>query len=163
MKAGGDQAGEVGHVNHQVGVDEVGDASELGEVELPRVGRPSRDDHLGAMLECESLDLRHVDAEVDGVDVVGDDVVQLAAVVEPHAVGEVPAVREVQAKDGVARVEQREHGRGVGLSTRVRLDVGVPGAEEFLDARDGQALDRVDVLAPTVVAAPGVSLGVLVG
>jgi hypothetical protein len=45
----------------------------------------------------------------------------------------------------------------------VRLDVGVLGAEEGLDAVDGQLLGDVDLLAAAVVAAARVTLGVLVG
>ena len=48
--AGGDQAGEVRHVDHQLRVDRVGDLAEGGEVELPRVGRPAGDDHLRPVL-----------------------------------------------------------------------------------------------------------------
>ena len=43
------------------------------------------------------------------------------------------------------------------------LDVGVVGAEEFLGALDGEALDDVDMLAAAVPAASGVPLGILVG
>ena len=96
-------------------------------------------------------------------DVVGDDVVQLAGEVQPHAVGEVAAVGEVEAEDGVAGLEQRGHRRGVGLRARVRLHVGVLGAEQRLDPVDRQLLDDVDVLAAAVVAAARVALGVLVG
>ncbi len=39
--AGGDQAGEVGHVHHQIGADAVGDLAEAGEVDRPGC-RPSR-------------------------------------------------------------------------------------------------------------------------
>jgi hypothetical protein len=45
----------------------------------------------------------------------------------------------------------------------VRLHVGGLGAEQLLDAVDGQLLDHVDVLAAAVVALAGVALGVLVG
>ena len=60
--AGGDQAGEVGHVDHQLGPDRVGDLAEGGEVELARVGGPAGDDHLRLVLLGEARDLVHVDA-----------------------------------------------------------------------------------------------------
>lgn len=71
-------------------------------------------------------------------------------------------MREVQTHDRVARLEQREHRRRVGLGARVRLHVGVLGAEQGLHPVDGDLLDHVDVLAAAVVAAAGVALGVLV-
>ena len=40
--AGGDEPGEVRHVDHQLGADRVGDLAEGGEVELPRIGATSR-------------------------------------------------------------------------------------------------------------------------
>ena len=94
---------------------------------------------------------------------VRDHVVELAGEVDLHAVGQVTAVGQVQAHDRVARLQQREHRGGVGLRTRVRLDVRGLGAEERLDAVDRDLLDHVDVLAAAVVAAAGVALGVLVG
>ena len=50
VQPGGDQAGEVRHVHHQVGADLVGDPAELGEVQLPGVGRPAGDDQLRPVL-----------------------------------------------------------------------------------------------------------------
>ena len=51
----------------------------------------------------------------------------------------------------------------VRLRARVRLDVGVLGAEQRLCAVDGQLLDLVDDLAAAVVAPARIALGVLVG
>ena len=64
VEAGRDQTGEVGHVDHEPGADEVSDPAELREVQLAGVGRPAGDDQLGPVLECEALDLGHVDQEV---------------------------------------------------------------------------------------------------
>ena len=69
---------------------------------------------------------------------------------------------QAQAHDGVARVQQGEHGGSVGLGAGVRLDVGEFRAEEGLNTVDGQLLDHVHVLAPAVVTLAGVSLGVFV-
>ena len=59
--------------------------------------------------------------------------------------------------------DQGVHHRGVGLRAGVRLDVGVPGAEQGLDPVDRELLDHVNVLAAAVVALARVALGVLVG
>ncbi|GAA3044020.1 hypothetical protein GCM10020000_24360 [Streptomyces olivoverticillatus] len=163
VQPGGDEAREVGHVDHQVCADLVGDPAEGREVQLPRVGGPAGDDQLRPVLLGEALDLLHVDQVGLLVDVVGDHVVELAGEVDLHAVGQVPAVGEVQTQDGVAGVEQREHRGRVGLRAGVRLDVGVLGTEERLDPVDRDLLDDVDVLAAAVVAAARVALGVLVG
>ena len=69
--AGGDEAGEVGHVDHQLGPDRVGDLAEGGEVELARVGGPAGDDQRRLVLLGEPRDLVHVDQQVLAADVVG--------------------------------------------------------------------------------------------
>ena len=158
-----DQPGEVRHVHHQVRPDLVGDPPERGEVEMTGVGRPARDDQLGPVLAGEPLDLVHVHEAVALAHVVGHDVVEPAGEVDPHAVGEVAAVREVETEDGVTRFEQRGHGRRVGLRPRVGLHVGGLGAEQRLHPVDRQPLDHVDVLAAAVVAPARVALRVLVG
>ena len=161
--AGGDEAGEVGHVDHQLRADRVGDLAERGEVELARVGRPAGDDHLRPVLVGEPRDLVHVAAVVLAAHVVGDDLVELARDVQLHPVGEVAAVVERHAHDRVAGLEHRHVGGVVGLGAGVRLDVGVLGAEQLLGAVDRELLGDVDLLAAAVVAAAGVALGVLVG
>ena len=161
--AGGDEAGEVGHVDHQLGADRVGDLAEGGEVELARVGRPAGDDQRRPVLLGEPRDLVHVDPQVLAADVVGDRVVELAGDVELHPVAEVAAVVERHPEDRVARLDQRHVGGVVGLGAGVGLDVGVLGAEQLLGAVDRQLLGDVDLLAAAVVAAAGVALGVLVG
>ena len=163
VQARRDQAGEVRHVHHEQGARLVGDLPEAGEVQLARVGRPARDDQLRLVLLGQRLDLVVVDQAVGLAHVVGHGVEDLARVVDPHAVRQVPAVGQVQAQDGVARLQQREVHGGVGLRPRVRLHVGVLGAEQRLGPVDGQLLDDVDVLTPAVVAAARVALGVLVG
>ena len=81
--------------------------------------------------------------------------VELAAEAEPVAVRQVAAMRQVEAENGVARLQHRRIRRGVGLRAGVRLHVDVLAAEELLGAVARQVLDHVGVLAAAVVAAPG--------
>ncbi len=155
VQARGDEACEVGHVDHEVGADLVGDLAETCEVELARVGRPASDDELRLGLEGEALDLVHVDPVRLGIDLVGGDLVETAGDVELHAVAQVATVCERQAEDAIARLEQRVEDGGVRLGAGVRLHVGVLGAEELLGTVDRELLADVDELAPTVVALAG--------
>ena len=72
-------------------------------------------------------------------------------------------MRQREAEDRVARLQQRVVDGRVGLRAGVRLDVGVLGAEQRLRAVDRELLDHVDVLAAAVVALAGIALRVLVG
>ena len=111
----------------------------------------------------QPLHLVVVDALVFLAHAVGNHVVSLAGEIELVAVGEVAAVRQVQAHDGVAGRQHRGIGGLVGLRAGVRLHVGVLGAEQLLGAVAGQVLDDVGELAAAVVALAGIAFGVLVG
>ena len=58
--------------------------------------------------------------------------------------------------------EDRPEGDQVGVDARVRLHVGVRGAEQLAGVLGGERLDGVDVLAAGVEAVPDGALGVLV-
>ncbi len=89
--------------------------------------------------------------------------VKLAAETEPMSVGQVAAVRQIQAQNGIARLQHRRVGRGVGLRAGVRLHVDVLSAKNLLRTVSRQVLHNIAELAATVVAPAWIALGVLVG
>ncbi len=149
--------------DHQEGADLIGDLTEAGEVELTGIGGPAGEQELGAALACDAGYLVHVDDAALAVHLVGGDVIQTAGHVDFHAVREVAAVGEGETHDRVPGLQEGVVDGGVCLGAGVGLDVGVLGAEQGLGAVDGKLLGDVDPLAPAVVAASGIALGVLVG
>ena len=109
-----------------------GDGGDAREVDHARVGAGADHDHLRLVLVGEPLQLLVVDPLVVLADAVGDDLVELAGEVQRVAVREVAAVGEVHAEHRVARLDSGEVDRHVGLRARVRLHVGVVGAEQLL-------------------------------
>ncbi len=89
--------------------------------------------------------------------------VEFAAEAHLVAVGEVAAVRKVEAKDGVSDLEHSRIGRGIGLRAGVGLHVGVFGGEDLFGAIAGEVLNHIGVLAAAVIAPAWVALGVFVG
>ena len=162
VDAGGDQAGDVRHVHEQVGTDLVGDGAEARPVDHLRVGRETSHDHLRLVLQGQALDFVVVDQALV-VHAVLHGVEQLARGIHLGTVGEVAAVGQAHAEDGVTRLQQREVHGLVGLRTAVRLHVGVIGAEQLLEAVNRQLLGDVHVFAAAVVALARVAFSVLVG
>src|SRR5438270_456259 len=78
----------------------------------------------------QPLGLVHVDQARLRVHVIGGDVVQPPGEVDLHPVGEMAAVRQLEPEQRVARLHQGVEGGRVGLGARVRLHVGVLGAEQ---------------------------------
>ena len=163
MQAGGDQAGDVRHVDEEEGVRLVGDLAQTGEVDGARIGGRAGEDHAGLVLHGEAFDLVVVEAFGLGGDAVGHDVEEVAAEVHRMAVREVSAVVEAHGEHGVAGVQQREIHRHVRLAARVGLHVRGFGAEEFLRAVDRELFHFVHKFAAVVVALARIAFGVLVG
>ena len=159
----GNEAGDMSDVAHEVGPDLAGDLGELGEVDLAGIGGAAGDDHFGFMLAGELPHVVVVDALGLARDAVGKEAVEHPGEIELVAVGEVPAVRQAHAEEGVAGLEHGEVDGHVGAGAAVGLDVGVLGAEDHPGTLDGEPLADVDPLAPAVVALAGIAFGVLVG
>ena len=160
---GGDEAGDVRHVDEEIGADLAGDLAHALEVDDARVGGGADGDQRGLEFARGFFELVVVDALVFWRDAVVGDLVEAAGEIRLVAVGEVAAVGEVHGEDLVAGLEHGEVDGGVRLRAGVRLDVGVLRAEELLGAVDGELLDDVDVFAAAIPAAAGVALGVFVG
>ena len=163
MLAGGNEAGDVGHVDEEKGADRLGHRRHPLEIDRSRIRRRTSNDHLWLVLVSEAFDLVVVDALVFLTHAVADDVVEATREVHRAAMGEVAAHVEAHREDGVAGLEHRRVDREVGRRAGVGLDVCVVGAKELLRAGDRDAFDRVVVDAAAVVALAGIALGVFVG
>ena len=152
----------VRHVHEQVGAHAVGDRAEALPVDHQRIGGSACHDHLRLVLVGQFLHRVVVDLFLV-VQAVGDGVVQLAADIHRRAMGEVAAMCQTHAQNGVARLQHRCIHRLVGLRTGMRLHVGVFRAEQRLGAVYRQLLGDVHELAAAVIALARIALGILVG
>ena len=157
-----DQTCEVRHVDHQVGPDRVSNGTHALKVPDTRVRRTTADDHLRVLALGQRFQLVVVDGLGVAADLVSGNAVQLAGKIELMAVRQVTAMCQVEAQDGVARLDQRHVRGGVRLRAGVRLHVDVVGSEQLLGTIAGHVLDHVGNLAPTVVTLAGIAFGVLV-
>ena len=133
------------------------------EIDDSRIGAAAADDELWPLAFGHALQFVVINGLGFLGHAVGNDLVRLAGEIQRVAVGEVSAVREVQAKDGVSRLNDRSVGSHVGRGSRMRLHVGVLGAKELLGAVARQVLDHVGEFASAVITPAGITLGVLVG
>ena len=162
QQAGGDQSGRVGHVDEQQRAHLVGDFAHTFVVPFARIGRGAADDELRTVFQRLAFHVFVVDRAGLLVELVPDGVEIHARHVDRRAVRQVSAVRKIEPHEGVARFENGEEDRHVGLCARMGLHIGVFGSVETADALDGQRLDLVHHLAAAVVAGGGIALGILV-
>ncbi len=163
MHATGDEPGEVRHVDDEKCADFVGDLAHAGKVEGARIGAAASDDHLRLFALGNLFELVVVDDFRILAHAVADDAVELAGKIQLVAVGQVAAHGQVEAENGVARLDDRHVRGGVGLGAGVRLHVGVFGAEELFGAIARQRFDNIGILAAAVVALARIALGIFVG
>ena len=163
MRATCNQACEVRHVDEQKGADFIRDGAHAREIEGPGIGAAAADDELGLFPARDFGELVVVDDLGVLAHAVGGDAIELAGEVELVAVREMAAVSEIEAENGVARLEDGHVGGGIGLRAGVGLHVGVLGAEDLLGAVACEILDHVCKFATAVVAFAGIALRVLVG
>ena len=150
-----DESCHMGDVGQEQRTNLLGDLSESGEVELPRVGRSTTDDHLRSVGERALTKGIVIDPAGGFVDSIGGDVVHLSREIHWTTVGEVAAVAEVHSQDAVPRLQHR-HVRGhVGLGSAVGLYVDPLTAEQCFGAFTGKVLGGVYELTTAVVASVG--------
>ena len=162
MHAARDQAGDVRHVDHEIGADGVRNLTETGEIDDPWVGRPTGDDQSRLVLPGERFDFVKIDQGIGATNAILHRVEPLAGNVRPCAMGQVTACRERHAHDGLTRFHQGQEDRFVRLRTGMRLHIGVPAAEQRLHALDRDPLGYIDMLAAAIIAATGITFGVFV-
>jgi len=163
MELGGDQAGEMRHIDQQQRAHRIGDLAKARKIEDARIGAAAGDDHFRLVLFGQARDLVVIDTLVFAAHVIRDHVIGLAREIQVMAVREMAAMRKIEAEDGVAGLQHRCVRRLIRLRAGVRLDVGVFGVEQRFRAIPGQVFERVGVLASAVVAAARIAFGVLVG
>ena len=158
----GNQTGNVRHIDHQVSAVAMCDLGHFLEVDGTRIRGCTCNDQLRAMLLDSLLKLSVVD-EAILVYAVGNKVVVLAGLVDRRAVAQVTALRQIHTHNGVAKIEQSEVNRKVGLCTGVRLNIRILCTEQLTGALDCDALYLVNKFTAAVVALAGKTLSVLIG
>ena len=154
--------GEVRHVDEKERAHFVGNLAHARKVDDARIGAAAANDQLRAFLLGDLFELVVVDRLGFFGDAVGNDLVRLAGKIQMMPVREVPAMREVQAEDRVARLQHGGVGLHVGLRSGMWLDIGMLRAKQLLGPVARQILDHIGKLAAAVVALAGISLGIFI-
>ena len=118
---------------------------------------------LGLVFPGEGGQLVVIDCLGVAANTIAYHIVHLARKGHRRAVRKMPAVREIHSEDSVARLEHGEKHAHVGLAARMRLDIGMVGAEKKLCPVTGKIFRHVDEFATAIVPLAGITLGVLVG
>ena len=162
VHAGGDEPCDMGHVDQQSCFDGFGDPCHAFEVNRAWIGGAAGDQQRRSHLAGPGLDLVVVEQAARAVHAVVMGVEPAPGEVRSGAVTEVTDRRGVETQDPVSGSQQHEEHRLVCLRARMRLHVGIGGAEKVPCALDSEAFDDVDVLAAAVEAVSGIALQRLV-
>ena len=163
VNACGHKARDMGHIHHQVCPYFISDLPHPLKVNKTGIGAGSGDNDLGPALLGPLQHLVVVNPLGLLVHAVEAGVEVLAGDGGLGAVGQVSAVVQVHAQDGVAGLKQGQVHGHIGLGAGVGLDIGVLGAEQLLGPVDGQIFDFIHIFTAAVVAGAGVALSIFIG
>ena len=163
IQPGGDQAGHVGDIGHQVCADLVGDLPESLPVQPARVRGEACHHKLRPVFQGKLF--RGVIINLAGIRIqaVLHRIVDSAGDVDRGTMGQVAAVGKAHSHDGVSRLAQCQVNRAVGLGTGMGLDIGVIRPEQLLRPVDGELFDDVDIFTAAIIAFAGITFCILVG
>jgi len=156
-------AGDVRHVDGQVGADGFGDLPEPREVDDARIGAGAGNDHSGSVLAGQISYLLVIDGLGVALHPVGDHLEELAGKACRTPVSQMTAMTEIHSQDRVAGLEHgKVHGH-IGLGTGMRLHVGIFRVEEPTGPFLSQPFGNVHKFAATIVSSAWVTLGIFIG
>ena len=125
VDAASDQAREMRHVDHKIGVHFIGDGTEASKIDDPRIGRTAGDNQLRTMLQGQGLNRVIVNDRILAADPVLHRVKPFTGLVRRRAVGEVTAGVQGHPENCVTWFQQGQKDGLVGLGAGMRLHIGV--------------------------------------
>ena len=159
----GHKAGDVRNIHHQIRADFIGDLAELIKIQHAGIGGISGYDHLRFMFEGLFAHLIVINIAGFGGYAVGNEMIVFPGEIDRAAMGQMAAVIQAHAKDGVARLKHGKIHRRVGLRTAVRLHIGMLCPEQLFGALDGQVFCDVHIFAAAVIPSGRITFGIFVG
>ena len=120
---------KMGHINHQIGTNAVGNIAEGFEIDDTRIGRATGDDELGLVLFGKTRDFIKINLVILRPHAILYGVEPLARLVRSGTMSQVATGSEAHAEDGVTRFDERHHRALISLRTGIRLHVDIGAVE----------------------------------
>ena len=140
------------HIHHKESATGVADLTELCKVDHARISAGARDNQLRLDLHGLLIKLVVIDAARLRADTIGDKVKIAAGHIHRGTMGQMAALCQIHTHDRIAGLEQGKINAQVCLCTRMRLHIGVLGAEQLASTVARDVFHNVNILAAAVVA-----------
>ncbi len=156
------QPGKVRHIDQVERANLIRNLPHADKINDAWIGAPPANDQLRPFLLRKLFQFVVVDRLRFLGDAVRNNLVSLAREIQMMPVRQMSAMSQVQPKNRVARLQHRRISLHVRLRSRMRLHIGMLGAEELLRPVASQVLDYVRELAPAVITLARISLSIFV-
>ena len=163
MDTGGHQAGNMGHVDHEIGIHRPGNMGQPLKIDDPGIGAGSGHNHLWPLGPGQFIQRIVVDGAGFPFHPVMEKLEEPTGKAHRAAMGQVSAMGQIHSQKGVPRVEQGEVDRHVGLGPRMGLDIDIGSAKQLLGPLHGQIFRHVHMFATTVIPLGRIPFGIFVG
>src|SRR5215510_2968381 len=150
------------HVDYEQSADFIRDFTKSSIVDYARISAGAGDNQLRSLLLCQSLESVIVDSFGLLGNTVRYDTVKHPREIHRAAHRQMTAVSKVHPQIAIARLEDSEIDSHVRLGSRMGLNIGVIGAEQFFGPRNRQGFDFIDELTATVIALSRIPFGIFI-
>ena len=156
------QAGDMGHIHHQIRSRFIRDLTEFPEVDNAGIGAGACNDQLRMILQGDPADFFVIDHAVV-VHAVGNHVKISAGKVGRTSVCQMSSMGQVHAHHRIPRFQHGEEYRHIGLRSGMGLHIGVLTAEQFFRPVNGKLLHFVHTDAAAVKSLSRITFCIFIG
>ena len=163
MRTAGNKAGNMCHIDQQIGTHTVSNFAETGKIDDARIGRTARNDEFRLMLFCQSLNLVKINAMVIAAHTILHGIKPFAGLVWSRTMGQVSAGGEAHAQDRITGFDERLKHRLIGLRPGIGLHIGIGAIVKFTNTLDGKLFGHINMFATAIITPTGIALGIFIG
>ncbi len=163
INSGSNQTRHMRHIDKQIRTHFVGNIPKTLPVHYPGIGAKAGNDHFWFVFLRQRFDLLVINLSGFLIKPVLESLENLTGKIYFGAVGQVATMRQAHPQDGIARLQQRQINGGIGLRTRMRLDIGVISRKEFFYPINSQLLGNINILTAAIITFGRITFCVFIG
>ena len=163
VKSGGHQTSNMSNIHHEISPYRMGNLRQTREIKNAGISRSAGHNQLWLTFIGNSLNIIIVQLFRAFTYTIRNDIKIFAGHVYRATMGKMAAISKVQTHYSVTGSQQGKEHRHIGLSSGVRLHIGILSTKEFFCAVNGQLFNHIHVFTATIITLSGIAFSIFVG
>ncbi|MNC22806.1 hypothetical protein D3C75_708130 [compost metagenome] len=162
MKTCSNQTGNVSHIHHEERADIIGNGTKRFKVNSARVCTCTGNNQFRTVFEGGFAHFIIINQECIFLHAISYEVIQQSGGIYRTSVRQMTAVSEIHAEHSVTGIQCGQINCHIGLSTGMRLDIGMISAEQLLGTVTGKVLYDIDIFTAAIVAFARITFSIFI-